>query len=644
MQLKNYQIGEKVSEDVIGKLYTAKRMDSEGSIYLKILHENFSTHDDIVQAFHQSAELYCSIENENYIRALGHGDELGMHYIILDHFDLLTLEEVLSKRIILSITNATEIIGKLATILRFDHIDGIIHGHLTPQNIFIDDHFQQVKLTDFGFGGFIRLLIKKKHAPILTLLPYYSPEFIEGVVNLDRRSDIFSLGVLFYRILLGEIPWFYRNFKDYSDQAHQRTVIPPSLQRLEVPDILDPLILETLESKIENRYPNLSIFLEHLSKAKSSILASQTPAISKQNGKFNPPTQKQDLSKSKMRRFSFWSFLKITLIPVILLFSVFILIVFTFHFNWTSRLIKHLNISILDRGQTWQDSDNKKVSRDLLENTEPKAFLAENNLKSDANSAKKKPFSKRDTSWLTLKDIRIKVPAKTKTRENLNSADSFFTNLTKGEFINKTPSKKAIKNQYKSQIAEAEKPALKVSQTHSPYSSVNLEISVRSGQVPQEAEVFVDGTSYGKTNGQGVIIISKLFLRRTYLIKVQKSGFEMWAKEIAFYRPGSKSINVELRSLPSINRINSTQSKSNLNMGTLTIILSNPQNLKNAFVYINGKLWEGTKNTTPLRIQLAEGSYYIEVKKQGFRSEPPARTIELAKKEVKTVYFYLLPL
>lgn len=665
MEIKDFQIGEKVYEDIMGGVYVAKRVDPEDLVCLKILHEYFSTQYDIVQAFHRCAELYCSVENEHCIRAHGHGDESDKHYIVLEHFNLFPLEHILSKKRVLSVVDAIEIIEKLASIIRFNHIEGNIHGQLTPQNILVDDNLTQVKITDFGFEEFIRLLVKKKYPPVINLLPYYSPEFIAGVVHLDRRSDIFSLGVLFYRLLSGKVPWSGGNLQQDAEQGRQASIIPPSLQRLEIPDVLDQIILDALEPKVENRCSNLSILLDNLSRAKSSLVAPQPPTGSsaEQSAKLLPPSQKQqdfdlsgksqkqgspqkqDVSGTPLRHRSVWTALKIILVPFVVLFSVYLLISFTFDADLTTRIASLKESAFFRRISNLKHSITIKrpeTPGDLVKKSAEQEIVDQSDFEDVAASRKKKPFSPAEKSEHNFKNDRIDAHD-TKIASDLNSAAGNSGNLTKKAVATRLTPPKTPGTQAKSQFTRTQEPTPMITQTRLPRSFVDLEVWVRSGRVPQQAEIYMDGASYGKTNSQGLLKISKLRLRKPYLIKVQKYGFEMWAKEITFTEPGIKKLNVELRSLPSINSTRSGSSNLTLKPGTLTILLSNPQSLDKAFLYVNGKLWEGSKNTVPLRIELPPGIYNVEVKKQGFRPEPPAYTLELAEEEDKTLYFYLVP-
>ncbi|TDI80549.1 MAG: hypothetical protein E2O79_08950 [Caldithrix sp.] len=278
MSVIEYKIGKKLYEDLIGTVYTFSSAESKKTGQIKILHEEFAKHDDLVQAFHKCAEKSCTIRNPNYITPQLHAHENGLHFMVLEECDLIPLSILLKKTEVLSISDSIEAIEALAKILRHAHLDEVIHSHLAPESILSDSNLKQFRISNFGFAEFIGLLIKKQHGSLSGTLPYYSPELIQGNETLKRQSDIYPLGVLFYRLLVGEIPWKGQESGDYFLNPHPRTVVPPSLQRLEIPELLDELVLEALEPTVDNRCPNMSQFIEKIIDAKSEIIASLTPA------------------------------------------------------------------------------------------------------------------------------------------------------------------------------------------------------------------------------------------------------------------------------------------------------------------------------------------------------------------------------
>ena len=272
MPVSAYKIGKKLYEDLIGTVYSFSSEANKNTGQIKILHEEFAKQDDLVQAFHKCAEKSCSIRNQNTISALSHGEGNGTHYIVLETCNLTPLSILLKKTHVLSISDSIGVIETLANTLRQAHIDEVIHAHLSPQSIFTEINFKQVKIANFGFDELIRLLIKKKQGSLINTLPYYSPELIHGDKPLNRQSDIYPLGVLFYRFLVGELPWETYEADDYLRNPYRRALVPPSLQRLEIPALLDELVLEALEPNLENRCPTISQFIEKIAETKKEVL------------------------------------------------------------------------------------------------------------------------------------------------------------------------------------------------------------------------------------------------------------------------------------------------------------------------------------------------------------------------------------
>ena len=269
MPLSRYQISKKVHTDVIGDLYMAYTVDLEETVFVKLLHERYTGDADLVKAFHRCAEDYCFIDNKNQIRAHEHGQESGKHYLILDYHILEPLEDLFRKRGVLAVPEAVALTEKIARILRSFHIEGLHHGNLTPQNIFVDETLQSVRIADFCFEGFIRTLLEKDPRSLAATLPYYAPEVAVKDATLDRRCDIFAIGALFYTMLVGETPVALQN--GHTQEAQWIPIIPPSLQRLEVPHILDPVVMEAVQPRVEKRYQNLSQFINDLTEAQGHM-------------------------------------------------------------------------------------------------------------------------------------------------------------------------------------------------------------------------------------------------------------------------------------------------------------------------------------------------------------------------------------
>ncbi len=197
-----------------------------------------------------------------------------------------------------------------------------------------------------------------------------------------------------------------------------------------------------------------------------------------------------------------------------------------------------------------------------------------------------------------------------------------------------------------------------------------LDVLVRTGQKVQTADVYVDGKFHGRTNAGGILSIDNLQTGRSYLIKVQKAGFKMWATEAKFKQGGTRRLNVQLRPNQVANKVSSNTAGSTLIRGaetasknptppafevstasdpsqglaaTVNVLLSNTEPLGDAFIYVNDRLWDGFNYIAPAEIDLPAGSYEITIRKAGYRSTPPFYKFDVVAGDRKTVSFILTP-
>lgn len=1050
-----YKIGKKLYEDLIGTVYSFSSEANKNTGQIKILHEEFAKQDDLVQAFHKCAEKSCSIRNQNTISALSHGEGNGTHYIVLETCNLTPLSILLKKTHVLSISDSIGVIETLANTLRQAHIDEVIHAHLSPQSIFTEINFKQVKIANFGFDELIRLLIKKKQGSLINTLPYYSPELIHANKPLNRQSDIYPLGVLFYRFLVGELPWETYEADDYLRNPYRRALVPPSLQRLEIPALLDELVLEALEPNLENRCPTISQFIEKIAETKKEVLPivtlsaeifndevlhetvtqsnetavnqgdyqkekkitepgtelqNKTPEAKIDNEKKDetleaheevssqPGIQSNSLEKEsppqfeKSQQTTSDSETKLAEsetsqpdespekipIPTERLEQKPVLESSQFsneneaknqdlgpiqEKNETGQTTKEESPEITPEAtvepnerdsipslatstpepetgeapvspriepqeripdnneketaplppqeevpsQLRMDSNNlEKQTPAQLENLqeppsepatadttsaaspEPTTILPEDadqnpvsedgqlsNIESESqiqdvepvsefdpatndkhNSSAQdvdkeftkseqlhrndlsavptppleeidglasiarselsenppddgdettestqldKPGEARSAALTTLDEPQASQPENLSLEETpeQNAQNEFFDTVEenqeqnpviqqqrdveqneqalKPEEENLWPNQEnnvgeSVVNQNQEdeidQLVRSEDPRVSSSQLHThenadppkisqephqqtkvaapfgsnggqktgvpltviktvlialipisviyllivvtfdanfmnrlsslkesffikktesknssnsnpltsyepaeanqtnsdeiastrpiisgksgtsfqanlpPVSELKLQLSVRGSGLPQASDIFVSGAHYGKTNNQGRMLLSNLTVNQSYIIKVEKQGFEMWAKEVSFSTLGTKDLNVALKPLPSKALSNSGQK---IGQSTVTILLSNPQNVSSATIYIDGKLWGGRDNIAPAKLQIPAGDHIVEVKQDGFRSHPASQSLTLANGENRTIYFYLIP-
>ncbi len=279
MQLEDFQIGSLVFQDVLGKTHNARRRNTGESVHLKILHPTHNKIPHFSETFKGNLAT-ATLENHHVARVLAYEEGGYSNFVVSEVADLVPLEVLLSEGISLSIIEYTAFIHKVASAIRSVHIDGKVHGALSPQTIFTDRKLGQVQIGSWGFEDVFRLLLAHQAEELRPVLPYLSPEMTTHSVRLQRQSDIYSMGVLYYRLLVGNTPWQGTDLGKFYHSGERLPVIPPSLQRLEIPELLDTVIQNALELDVACRCPNMSMFIKSLSEARTDLLASFTPTSS----------------------------------------------------------------------------------------------------------------------------------------------------------------------------------------------------------------------------------------------------------------------------------------------------------------------------------------------------------------------------
>lgn len=277
MLIEGYRISDQVSQDVIGETFLASRPESGTNVFIKFLHEDFLSDPDLVKCFHACAEAGSSVSQDEFTRIISYGRENDRVYVIFDQFDLPSLGTTLERTRVIPVLDASHLIETLAAALQTCHDKGVVHGALSPSCVFYDSVSRQLKIGSVGFAPFFKALMSRKHTMLADDLAYFAPEMVNAKGALVAQTDVFSLGCLYYRLIVGSRPWPEMSDSDFFGEKARTSLVPPSLQRLEVPDILDNVITEAMELEIGHRQPNPGQLFSEIVETRNEMLASFTP-------------------------------------------------------------------------------------------------------------------------------------------------------------------------------------------------------------------------------------------------------------------------------------------------------------------------------------------------------------------------------
>ena len=226
--IPGYKILGKLGAGAMAIVYKAKQLSLDRIVAVKILPRRFSENSDYVQRFYKEGKAAAKLNHNNIVTAYDVGEAGGYHYFVMEYVEGKTLYEDLSKGKIFSEAEAIEIVSQVAKALAHAHNRGLIHRDVKPKNIMINSA-GIVKLADLGLARDTDdVQLAKSEAGKAFGTPYYiSPEQIRGEIDIDARSDIYSLGATFYHMVTGRVPFDASSPAEVMRKHLREPLIPP---------------------------------------------------------------------------------------------------------------------------------------------------------------------------------------------------------------------------------------------------------------------------------------------------------------------------------------------------------------------------------------------------------------------------------
>lgn len=263
-----FKVLEKIGEGGMSVVFSAFDQEKKKKVALKFLKPQITSSyiEDIIR-FKREVESVSRFHHPNIIKVFGTCEFQNVPFIIMELIDGKCLSDNLQEGKVYSIQDSVLIIKNLVDALCYVHNHGILHRDLKPGNVMINKSGNKwtVKLLDFGMAFLMELERIKLKEEIVGTFGYMSPE-ATGIVNkrIDERSDLYSLGVVFYRLLTGRMPF---DAKDVGKLLHQQAaVIPERPTRLNssIPEVLEKIVMKLLFKEPELRYQSARGLLHDL--------------------------------------------------------------------------------------------------------------------------------------------------------------------------------------------------------------------------------------------------------------------------------------------------------------------------------------------------------------------------------------------
>jgi len=354
-KIRDYKIVKKLGEGGMGTVYLAEDTMLERKVALKVLNPLFTKESQFTERFRHEAKVQASLIHPNIVTLHNYFREGENYCMVMENVEGVTLKHLISNIGPMPERRAIRILNQLLEAVGFAHKEGIIHRDIKPSNILMskDDN---VKILDFGIAKILQDKGLTKTGTKMGTVYYMSPEQIKAAKDIDHRTDIYSLGITFYEMLSGRVPF---NVDTDSDFEIMNEIVSSELKdpREYYPHISNwivDVLFDSVKKDRNERIQNADEFRNRIhSKKEKTIIApleektvidepKTTPEVksvkpAKEQEVVVKPKKKESVSKSNLYGIEGW-----------LLFFVLALILFTPVYNITKIILLLEGESIFD--------------------------------------------------------------------------------------------------------------------------------------------------------------------------------------------------------------------------------------------------------------------------------------------------------
>src|SRR5713101_608853 len=249
---ERYEILQLLGQGGMGAVYKARDNELDRIVALKLIRSELAKNPEVLRRFKQELILARQVTHKNVIRIFDLGQSDGIKFITMDFVEGQDLRSLLLEKGKLAPEQAARIMLQICRALEAAHAEGVIHRDLKPQNIMLDAS-GRVYVMDFGIARSAYLPGMTQTGALIGTPEYMSPEQGRGE-KLTERSDIFSLGIIFYELLTGKSPYYSDTplatlWKRMQEKATPPVVVDPTL-----PQALSGIVVKALEIEPEERF------------------------------------------------------------------------------------------------------------------------------------------------------------------------------------------------------------------------------------------------------------------------------------------------------------------------------------------------------------------------------------------------------
>ena len=259
-----YELIEKIGEGGMAVVYKARCRLLNRYVAIKILRPEFTKDIQFVESFKRESQAAAGLQHPNIVSVYDVGKEGDINFIVMELIDGRPLSDIIKEEAPMNYKRAIEITRQVASALGLAHRNNIIHRDVKPHNIMITRD-GTAKLADFGIAKAVSnsTIMANETNRVIGSVHYFSPEQARGAY-VDERSDIYSLGIVLYEMLTGQVPFDGENPVQVALMHINDEITPPSHLVSGIPPALEKLVMKATDKFQSNRYKSTEEMIEEL--------------------------------------------------------------------------------------------------------------------------------------------------------------------------------------------------------------------------------------------------------------------------------------------------------------------------------------------------------------------------------------------
>ena len=294
---ERYEIIRSIGEGGMANVYLGYDTILDRNVAIKILRGDLSGDEKFVRRFQREALSASSLAHPNIVEMYDVGEDDGLYYIVMEYVDGKTLKQLLKKRGNLTLSEAIDIMLQLTDGMAHAHDSYIVHRDLKPQNVMIKDD-GQIKITDFGIAMALNSTQLTQTNSVMGSVHYLPPEQASGKGS-TIKSDIYSIGIIFYELLSGSLPFRGDNAVEIA-LKHMRDPLPSLRdENPAIPQSIENIIMRATAKNPKNRYEDTRTLHDDLLTALDDERMNEEPIKFKYPEHEETPKKKKPEEKSE---------------------------------------------------------------------------------------------------------------------------------------------------------------------------------------------------------------------------------------------------------------------------------------------------------------------------------------------------------